>query len=103
MECACLLTSRAWYGALAESLTHGNLHEGFMTKSFRRFALLASVPLIAITLSPMDARAARCETGNFKGWLDEKAVVLETLTAIHRAGAGIILTYWAKDVARWVA
>jgi porphobilinogen synthase len=36
------------------------------------------------------------------GWLDEKAVALESLTAIPRAGAGIILTYWAKDVARWL-
>jgi len=37
-----------------------------------------------------------------KGWLDEKAVALESLTAIRRAGASIILTYWAKDVARWL-
>jgi len=37
------------------------------------------------------------------GWLDEKAVALESLIAIKRAGAGIILTYWAKDVARWLA
>jgi porphobilinogen synthase len=37
-----------------------------------------------------------------RGWIDEKAVVLETLTAISRAGANIILTYWAKDVARWL-
>ena len=36
------------------------------------------------------------------GWLDERAVALEMLTAIQRAGAGIILTYWAKDVARWL-
>jgi len=36
------------------------------------------------------------------GWLDERLVALEMLTAIHRAGAGIILTYWAKDVARWL-
>ncbi|MBI4267837.1 MAG: porphobilinogen synthase, partial [Chloroflexi bacterium] len=35
-------------------------------------------------------------------WLDEKLVVLETLTAIKRAGADIILTYHAKDVARWL-
>jgi len=34
------------------------------------------------------------------GWLDEKAVVLESLTAIKRAGADIILTYFAKDVAK---
>ena len=36
------------------------------------------------------------------GWIDEKRVVLEILTGIHRAGAEIILTYHAKDVARWL-
>jgi porphobilinogen synthase len=35
------------------------------------------------------------------GWLEEKRVVLEILTAIQRAGAEIVLTYHAKDVARW--
>ncbi len=38
-----------------------------------------------------------------RGWLDEKRVVLEILTAIKRAGADIILTYHAKDAARWLA
>ncbi|HEY77763.1 MAG TPA: porphobilinogen synthase [Dehalococcoidia bacterium] len=38
-----------------------------------------------------------------KGWLDEKAVVMETLTAIKRAGADVILTYHAKDFAAWKA
>ncbi len=38
-----------------------------------------------------------------KGWLDEKMCALEMLTSIRRAGADIILTYWAKDVARWMA
>jgi porphobilinogen synthase len=37
-----------------------------------------------------------------KGWLDEKRVVLEILTGIRRAGADIILTYHAKDAARWL-
>jgi porphobilinogen synthase len=37
-----------------------------------------------------------------QGWLDERQLVLETLTAIKRAGADIILTYHAKDVARWL-
>ena len=37
-----------------------------------------------------------------KGWLEEKRVVLEILTAIQRAGASITLTYHAKDVARWL-
>ena len=53
--------------------------------------------------------AAYCVSGEFclveaaaqHGWIDRKAVVLEALLSIRRAGAGIILTYWAKDVARW--
>jgi porphobilinogen synthase len=36
------------------------------------------------------------------GWIDEKRVVLEILTGIQRAGAGIILSYHAKDAARWL-
>jgi porphobilinogen synthase len=36
------------------------------------------------------------------GWLDEKRVVLEILTAIQRAGADFILTYHAKDAAGWL-
>jgi porphobilinogen synthase len=38
-----------------------------------------------------------------QGWLDERAVALESLTAIRRAGAGIILTYWAADAASWLS
>ena len=37
-----------------------------------------------------------------KGWIDEKGIVLETLLSMKRAGADIILTYHAKDVARWL-
>ena len=55
--------------------------------------------------------AAYCVSGEFamvkaaaeKGWLDEKAVALEMLTGISRAGADLIITYWAKDLARWLA
>jgi porphobilinogen synthase len=36
------------------------------------------------------------------GYVDERAVVLETLTAIRRAGADIVITYHAKDAARWL-
>ena len=38
-----------------------------------------------------------------RGWLDEQAVVLEMLTSIRRAGADIILSYYAKDASRWLA
>jgi porphobilinogen synthase len=36
------------------------------------------------------------------GWIDEKRVALEMLTAIKRAGASLILTYYAKDFAMWL-
>jgi porphobilinogen synthase len=42
-------------------------------------------------------KAAACN-----GWIDEQRVVLEILTSIQRAGADLILTYHAKDVARWL-
>jgi porphobilinogen synthase len=37
------------------------------------------------------------------GWLDERSTVLESLLCIKRAGANAILTYFALDVARWLA
>lgn len=38
-----------------------------------------------------------------RGWIDERFVVLENLMAMRRAGADVIVTYHAKDVARWLA
>jgi porphobilinogen synthase len=57
------------------------------------------VPLAAYNVS---GEYSMVKAAAQRGWLDEKAVALECLTAIHRAGAGIILTYWAKDAARWL-
>jgi porphobilinogen synthase len=56
-------------------------------------------PLAAYNVSGEYAMVkAACQ----QGWLSERQVVLEILTAIKRAGADIILTYHAKDVARWL-
>ena len=43
------------------------------------------------------------EAAAANGWLDRDRAIMETLTAIRRAGAGIILTYWATEVARRLA
>ncbi|HET7267956.1 MAG TPA: porphobilinogen synthase [Oleiagrimonas sp.] len=45
---------------------------------------------------------AMLKAASQNGWLDEKAVVLEALTAFKRAGADAILTYYAIDAARWL-
>jgi len=37
------------------------------------------------------------------GWLEEERAVMEAITGIKRAGADLIITYHAKDIARWLA
>lgn len=58
------------------------------------------VPLAAYNVS---GEYSMVKAAAGRGWIDERAVALETLTAIKRAGASAILTYWAKDAARWLA
>jgi porphobilinogen synthase len=57
------------------------------------------VPIAAYNVS---GEYAMVKAAARNGWLDEKRVVLEILSSIHRAGASIILTYHAKDAARWI-
>ena len=58
-----------------------------------------SVPVAAYNVS---GEYAMVKAAAQKGWLDEKRVTLEILTGIQRAGADIILSYHAKDAARWL-
>jgi porphobilinogen synthase len=44
---------------------------------------------------------AMIKAASAKGWLAEKAVTLESLLALRRAGADLLITYAAADVARW--
>ena len=58
------------------------------------------VPLAAYNVS---GEFSMVKAAAQRGWLDEQRIALECLTSIRRAGASIILTYWAKDAARWLA
>ena len=57
------------------------------------------LPLAAYSVS---GEYAMLKAAAQNGWLDERSAVLEALTGIKRAGADIILTYHAKDAARWL-
>jgi porphobilinogen synthase len=46
---------------------------------------------------------AMLKAASQNGWLDEKAVVLEAMMSFKRAGANAILTYYAEDIANWLA
>ncbi len=59
-----------------------------------RFGLPTAAYHVSGEYSAIKAAAAN-------GWLDEKAAAMETTTAIFRAGADLVLTYFAKDLARW--
>ena len=57
------------------------------------------LPLAAYNVS---GEYAMVKAAAANGWLDERAVVLEALTGIRRAGADLVVTYHAKDAAAWL-
>jgi porphobilinogen synthase len=63
----------------------------------RRVADAVTVPVAAYQVS---GEFAMVEAAAANGWLDRERIISETLTAIRRAGASVILTYWAAEVAR---
>jgi porphobilinogen synthase len=66
----------------------------------RRVKDATRVPVAAYNVS---GEYAMVKAAAAAGYLDEQATVLETLTAIRRAGADVVITYHAKDVARWLS
>jgi porphobilinogen synthase len=65
----------------------------------RRIKVQTAMPLAAYNVS---GEYAMVKAAAAAGHLDERATVLETLTCIRRAGADIVITYHAKDAARWL-
>jgi porphobilinogen synthase len=57
------------------------------------------IPIAAYNVS---GEYAMVKAAARNGWIDERRVVLETLTSIKRAGANLIITYHAKDASRWL-
>jgi porphobilinogen synthase len=66
----------------------------------RRVKDATRVPVAAYNVS---GEYAMLKAAAAAGYLDERATVLETLIAIRRAGADVVITYHAKDVARWLS
>jgi len=65
----------------------------------RRAAEISPVPVAAYQVSGEYAMIAAAAAN---GWVDGRATALESLTSIRRAGADIVLTYWAADAAGWL-
>ena len=66
----------------------------------RRVRESTNLPVAAYSVS---GEYAMIRAASQNGWLDERAVVLEALTGIKRAGADVIITYYAPEVARWLS
>jgi len=58
-----------------------------------------NLPVVAYNVS---GEYSMIKAAASNGWIDEKAIVLEILTGMKRAGADLIITYYAKDVVRWL-
>ncbi|SFT60428.1 porphobilinogen synthase [Actinopolyspora lacussalsi subsp. righensis] len=69
------------------------------TDLVRQTAEISEVPVAAYQVS---GEYSMVEAAVERGWLDRQRTVLETLTSIRRAGADIVLTYWAARAARWL-
>jgi len=65
----------------------------------RRVADAVDVPVAAYSVS---GEFAMVEAAAANGWIDRERVILESLTSIRRAGADLVLTYWATEVAGWL-
>ena len=65
----------------------------------RAVAAAVDVPVAAYQVS---GEYAMVEAAAANGWIDRRRTVLETLTGIRRAGAGMVLTYWATEAAGWL-
>ena len=66
----------------------------------RAAADISTVPVAAYQIS---GEYSMISAAAANGWIDGQAAALEALTGIRRAGADIVLTYWAADVADWLA
>ncbi|WP_081845133.1 porphobilinogen synthase [Mycolicibacterium aromaticivorans] len=66
----------------------------------RAAADVSPVPVAAYQVS---GEYAMISAAAANGWIDGRAAALESLTSIRRAGADIVLTYWAADVAGWLS
>jgi porphobilinogen synthase len=65
----------------------------------RRVRDAVDVPVAAYNVS---GEYAMVEAAAAQGWIDREAAILESLTSIRRAGADIVLTYWAAEAARLI-
>ncbi len=67
---------------------------------FRIRTAYPEMPLIAYHVS---GEYSMIKAASLNGWIDEQRAVMEVLTSMKRAGADIIITYFAKDAAKWIA
>merc|ERR1719217_729821 len=83
----------AFYGPFREALDSNPRAEGKIPKDKKTYQM-----------DPANYREAlrEIEADAQNGWLDERAAVLEALMSLKRAGADVILTYYALDAARWL-
>jgi porphobilinogen synthase len=65
-------------------------------------AVKTAFPDVPVAAYNVSGEYAMLKAAAMQGWLDERRAVMEALTAIARAGADMTITYYAKDVARWL-
>src|SRR5918997_785160 len=91
--CLCEYTSHGHCGVVEKNT-------GQVLNDVSRVRETTDLPVAAYSVS---GEYAMIKAAAQNGWLDEERAVLEALTGIKRAGADVIVTYFAPDVARWLS
>ena len=65
----------------------------------KEISLNYNIPIVAYNVS---GEYAMVKAAALNGWIDEKKIVMENMMGLKRAGAKMIITYHALDVARWI-
>jgi porphobilinogen synthase len=66
-------------------------------------AAVASISPVPVAAYQVSGEYAMIAAAAANGWIDERAAALESLTSIRRAGADIVLSYWADGAANWLS
>ena len=87
-----------WYAA------QGNAAQPITTKKIEDKMSSEAIGLIETKglVAQIEASDAMLKAASQNNWIEEKSTVLETLLCFKRAGADAILTYYAKDAAKWI-
>ena len=87
------------FGLFQELAQHLGVRDGMAVREDPDVAAMSPVPVAAYQIS---GEYSMIEAAAANGWIDRRAAITESVLGIKRAGANMVLTYWASELAGWL-